>query len=272
MKTFISDKNRKLSKACLYHCEDLSFSAFMKALRKKDVKVNGVRVNKDVSLFIGDKVEIYYSSVEIEKYTVLYEDDLVLVIDKKQGYSSESVYQDLSNKYQNLGFIHRLDRNTLGVMIFSKDARAEEELLKGFKERTFDKKYHALVFGKTPKQEDVLTAYLIKDKDSALVKIFNQKVEGSSLIKTGYKTLDYKSGKSLLEVTLFTGKTHQIRAHLAHMGNPVVGDGKYGDNQSNITAKEKYQKLQAVSLTLAFKEGDLLYYLNGKTFRSMQNL
>lgn len=272
MKSFIADKNRKLSKACLYQLEDLSFSAFMKALRKKDIKVNGVRVNKDIMLNAGDKIEVYYSASEVDKYTLIYSDENVLVIDKKQGYSSESVYEDLLINNQGLGFIHRLDRNTSGIMIFSKNQRAEEELLSGFKNRTFIKKYHALVFGKTPKKEDVLTAYLFKDSKSAIVKISDKKTTGSVLIKTGYKVLDYKDGKSLLEVTLYTGKTHQIRAHLAHIGNPIVGDGKYGENQSNLLEKEKYQKLQAVSLTLQFSPNDLLYYLNGKTFTSKQTL
>lgn len=268
MKSFITDKNRKLSKACLYYLEDLSFSAFMKALRKKDIKVNGVRVNKDVSLNAGDKVEVFYLALEIEKYSVLFSDQNVLIIDKKQGYSSENVYEELLEENPTLGFIHRLDRNTSGVMIFSKNQRAEQELLSGFKNRTFDKKYHALVFGKTPKNEDVLTAYLLKDEKQSLVKIFDKKVDGSVLIKTGYKTLWYKDGKSLLEVSLFTGKTHQIRAHLSHIGNPIVGDGKYGKNQDNLASKTKKQQLKAVSLTLRFSKDDLLYYLNEKTFIS----
>ena len=272
MKSFISDKNRKLSKACLYQLEDLSFSAFMKALRKKDVKVNGVRVNKDITINIGDKVEVFYTAVDTQKYTTIYTDQNVLVIDKKQGYSSEDVYQDLLKENQGLGFIHRLDRNTSGIMIFSKNQKAEEELLSGFKNRTFDKKYRALVFGKTPKNEDVISAYLSKDSVSATVKITNKKIPGSVPIKTGYKLIEYKDGKSLLEVTLFTGKTHQIRAHLAHIGNPIVGDGKYGNNQSNILEKEKWQKLQAVSLTLHFSSNQLLYYLNDKTFNSNQTL
>lgn len=272
MKSFIVDKNRKLSKACLYQLEDLSFSAFMKALRKKDIKVNGVRVNKDIAVNSGDKIEVYYSAKEVEKYNVIYSDENVLVVDKKQGFSSESVYEELLALNKGLGFIHRLDRNTCGIMIFSKNQRAEQELLLGFKKRTFDKKYHALVFGKMPKKEDVLTAYLFKDSKNALVKITDTKTIGSVLIKTGYKVLDYNDGKSLLEVTLFTGKTHQIRAHLAHIGNPIVGDGKYGENQSNVMEGEKYQKLQAVSLTLQFLPNDYLYYLNGKTFTSKQTL
>ena len=100
MKEFIADKNRKLSKLALYHIEDLSFSAFMKALRRKDVKVNGKRVSQDITLSIGDKVEIFYSPTEINKYQTIYKDQNVLVINKLSGYTSESVYADLKKEYE----------------------------------------------------------------------------------------------------------------------------------------------------------------------------
>ncbi len=266
MKQFIADKNRKLSKLALYNIEDLSFSAFMKALRKKDVKVNGKRVNEDITLSIGDKVEIFYVSTQVNKYEIVYKDQNVLVVNKYSGYTSESVYADLKKDYENAGFIHRLDRNTSGLMIFSLNSVAEQELLAGFKNRTFDKKYTTTVVGKMPKKEDVLTAYLVKDKINAQVKIFDRKVSESVLIKTGYKVLEENKETSKLEITLYTGKTHQIRAHLAHIGNPILGDGKYGDFEKNKKYNLTEQQLSATQLTLKFDKKSLLNYLDNKTF------
>ena len=267
MKSFIADKNRKLSKLALYNIEDLSYSSLLKALRKKDVKVNGKRISNDVVLEIGDKVEIYYTPTIKEKYKEIYCDDNVLVVYKMSGYLSESVFESIKEKFPSARFIHRLDRNTDGVMIFALNDVSEELLLKGFKERTFDKKYYATVVGVPKVKQAILTAYLLKDKDNSLVKIFDKETDGAVEIKTGYKVIEESKETALLEVTLFTGKTHQIRAHLSHIGHPIVGDGKYGDFKYNLEHGEKQQHLTAIELTLNFEKNSPLYYLNGKTFK-----
>ncbi len=266
MKSFIADKNRKLTKLALYHIPDLTFSALMKALRKKDVKVNGKRISQDVNLSIGDRVDIFYDAKITKMYDVIYQDQNVLVVNKYSGFTSEIVFEQIKEQYQNASFIHRLDRNTSGIMIFSLSSLATGELLKGFKERTFSKIYTATVVGKMPKKQDVLTAYLVKDQESALVKIYDNKIKGSVLIKTGYEVLEQRKDTSLLSVTLYTGKTHQIRAHLAHIGNPILGDGKYGDFDMNNKYNAKTQYLNATKLTLNFEKTSPLYYLNGKSF------
>ena len=270
MKSFIADKNRKLSKLALYHLPDLSFTAFMKALRKKDVKVNGKRVSQDVVLNVGDNVEIYYVQTELEMFDKIYEDESVLVVDKKKGYTSEMVFDRIKKDYPKALFIHRLDRNTSGVMIFALTQVAETELLKGFKERTFNKVYTATVVGVPKQKQAELTAYLFKDSKKSTVTITDSFVKGSSLIKTGYEVVKDDGETALLKVVLHTGKTHQIRAHLAHIRHPIVGDGKYGDYAFNQRLGVKSQMLQASELTLCFDKQSPLYYLDGKTFCSKQ--
>ena len=265
MITFIANKKSKLVKLALNLNADLSYAALNKLLRNKDVKVNVKRVKEDVPLNVGDRVEIYYSAPKTEKYKIIYQDENITVVDKKAGYLSETVFEELKDIKETY-FIHRLDRNTAGIMIFAHNKTAEKELIEGFKTRAFIKYYTAIVVGKPPKSEDVAEAYLVKNADAATVKIYDKKVDGAVKIKTGYTVIKTDNETSVLKIRLFTGKTHQIRAHMAFLGCPIVGDGKYGDNDFNKAHGAKSLQLFSDSLTLAFKETDFLYYLNGKTF------
>lgn len=268
---FICDKKQKLSKIVLHNYSDISYSTIQKLLRSKDIKLNGKRINKDVELIVGDRVQIYFNPTKKDKYEILYKDDNVIVIDKKSGYTSEDVYNALLSEFSCAKFIHRLDRNTAGVMIFALNESSENQLLSGFKNRSFEKFYSATVFGKMPKKQDVLTAYLAKDEKNSIVKIFDKKVDGSTLIKTGYEVVNEYEDTSLLKVKLYTGKTHQIRAHLAHIGHFILGDGKYGDNEFNRSKGVKSQKLVAKELKLFFSQGSSLDYLDNKSFYSKQD-
>lgn len=267
MKSFVAKGKTKLSKFLLDAYDgELSFSVLNKLLRKKDVKVDGVRVSKDVWLYGGETVVVYYDGQIVRgDYKTVYSDDNVLVVIKPKGITSEKFYERL-NCDGNVYFCHRLDRNTDGVMIFAKNEKAYQELVNGFKKRTFEKIYLAKVYGVVKPETAVLSDYLFKDSKNSIVTITEKPVKGSVPVVTEYSVIKTDGETSLLKVKLITGRTHQIRAHLAFYGHFVLGDGKYGVEEINRRLKVKETALSAVSLTLRFNKDEFLYYLDGKSF------
>ena len=237
-------------------------------LKNKDIKVNGNRINADIKLTPGDVVCYYLTAKQAEKpaFYSVYKDDNVWIIDKESGVNSEAVFAALAREME-CYFIHRLDRNTKGLLVFALNQNAADELLIAFKEKRVEKRYHALCFGKFPKNADVLTAYLKKDAAKSLVRVYDTQVSGAEKIVTEYKTLGVdEKGVSKAEITLHTGKTHQIRAHLAHIGCPIVGDMKYGNFGRNKELNASRQCLVAKKLQFYFT--GKLQYLNEKQFIS----
>lgn len=233
-------------------------------LSRKDIRINGKKTGSDVPVKAGDEVTYYLTPSQEERrgFSVVYSDDEVAVVDKESGVNSEAVYSELLTLGEYY-FIHRLDRNTAGLMIFAKTKRAEELLLECFRLRKVEKVYEALVVGKMPKKSDVLRAYLVKDEKSASVRI-SARPKGEKIV-TEYEVLSYDGECSLLKVVLHTGKTHQIRAHMAFIGHPVAGDEKYGDGSFNKAHKIARQRLVAKSLVVNCAE---LPLIDGRVFYS----
>ena len=273
MKSFIAQKKEKLNKSVLrFYGDKLSYGEFMKLLRKKDISVCGKRVNTDVTVDVGDEIKVYYDeskkNAAAKPLTVAFKDDNLLVAVKPAKtdiYEFESL---IKVNYPSARLAHRLDTNTQGLVVFTLNDVAEKEAFRAFKSRLIKKAYLAEVYGVFSPLSGRLTDYLIKDEKSGTVKIFKTPVAGAVKVITEYETLETRGETSLLKVDLITGKTHQIRAHLAFYGHFIIGDGKYGVNEINKKYKAKYQRLIAAEITFNFGDGSPLSYLNGKTVKA----
>lgn len=264
MKQFVVSEKQSLKNFTDNRCASASFY-FRTLLKNRDIRVNGKRVGSDVFLSAGDTVQYFLTPAQEQKrgFDLIYEDANVLVADKESGVNSEAVFSDLRERGETY-FIHRLDRNTAGLLIFAKTQAAEKELLCAFREKRIEKIYYARVVGKPTQTHAVEEAYLTKDEKSALVKV-SAKPIGEKMI-TEYELLESDGETSLLKITLHTGKTHQIRAHTAYLGFPVAGDTKYGDRAFNRKHHLTRQKLVAAELCV--RGGGTLSYLSDLRFRS----
>ncbi len=279
MKKIIVDKKNnglKISKIIYNHFPNMPKNAIYKLFRLKDIKVNGLRKKEDITVFENDVIEIYCIDsilfglpTHIDYY---YEDENILVAYKPKGIEchnpkSKSTFEyavQLDKNDFSLNVCHRLDTNTEGLVIFSKNIDSHNEILKGFKNNYIHKNYITFVYGKLPKKHDILQGYITKNKTDGYSKILDKNIPGSSKVITEYTVLEYikNLNVSILDIALHTGKTHQIRAHMKYLNAPVIGDPKYSTNEINKKFGYKSQLLYAYKYAFSFDENSILNYLN----------
>lgn len=244
-KEIIVKKNSKIS--VLLQDFGFSYSDVNKILREKDVKINGKATKENLSVCAGDVLTVFYTDDMIEKkYETVFESENVLIVYKNQDIETDG--ENGLAKKLGVKAVHRLDRNTEGLVIFAKNNVSEEKLLNVFKKRLVHKYYVAEVVGEFDVKNAQFDAYLVKDSDKSFVKIYKNRVPNSVLIKTCVDTIKCGKQSSLVKVELLTGKTHQIRAHLAYLGHPIIGDGKYGKESDNKKFNQTKQKLACFCL------------------------
>ena len=235
-------------------------------IKNKDIKFDGKRLCEDDMVFAGQTVVVFAPEKPSARFSVIFEDENVIVLDK--GCDIEVQGKDsLESAIPGSIAVHRLDRNTTGVMIMAKNDEVAEALKQAFKDKTVQKTYVCEVFGRPNFKGEVQKAYLVKDANRSEVKIYPNFVQKSVLIETKFKTVKVGEQTSLVTAELLTGRTHQIRAQLAYLGFPIIGDGKYGKNEINRKFKEKYQKLHCFSLKIK-KINKKFEYLQNKEFIS----
>lgn len=266
--------NKKIVNFLLDSFPSIPSSAVYKALRKKDILVNGKRIKENTVVFENDEIIAYIALPSIE---IVYEDDNIIVVNKPSGISvtedstsSQTLTNLVQEKYPKAMPAHRLDRNTSGLVLYAKNEESLNILLDKFKTRQIDKYYVCVVYGILKEKKKTLSSYLFKDTKKSMVYISDEPKKGYQNIVTSYEVLDENKEKniSLLEIKLETGRTHQIRAHLAHIGHPIIGDRKYGINSVNKEFNKKSQILISYKLKFAFtSDADLLNYLKDKEIK-----
>lgn len=292
-----NEAGQRLDKFTRKWLKDVPLSAIYKSIRKGDIKVNGKKGKEKYFLLEGDIVETreIVSSIKKEKFNridnshlkVTYEDENMAIIEKWPGVLVHSDKKDgeptltdyvLSHLFDKGDYLpekevtftpapcNRLDRNTSGVVIFGKNFESLKLLNEMIRERRIKKYYTALV--KDRIKDGIYEAYISKDEDENISKVFDTKRPNTKKISMEVKTIQSCGTFSFIEIDLITGRSHQLRAHLSHLGNPIVGDSKYGESKLNSFFINKYglnyQFLYAYKLI--FKEcPEKLSYMENKT-------
>ncbi len=283
---------------------DLPMSLLYKSIRLKKIKVNRKRAENNTILHEGDTIQCFLAEEFFEKKAdqhsfesisvhldIIYEDENIMLLNKRPGVS---VHEDENGSTNTLithiqaylyqkgeyrpeaeqsfapALCNRIDRNTGGIVIAAKNAEALRVMNEKIKYREIDKFYLAAVHGVPKPESATIKGYLLKDDKKNIVRVYEKNPpRGAKEIITKYKVVARKQDSALIEVELLTGRTHQIRAHMAHIGHPLIGDGKYGVNKNDRTKGYKYQALYSYKLRFSFDTANptVLDYLNGKEFK-----
>ena len=297
-----NDAGQRLDKFLSKAVKGLPMSLMYKSIRTKKIKVNRKRTEQNYVLKVGDEIQLFirdefFDNPEkddgalsriVPKLNIVYEDQNVMLLNKRPGVLvhededggentlimhvkaylyGKGEYDPQNEQSFAPALCNRIDRNTGGIVIAAKNAEALRVMNEKIKNGELRKHYLCLVHGVPPKRTDVLHAYLRKNSKDNLVQVRDGYFEGAKEIITGYTVLERRGEDSLLEVELFTGRTHQIRAQMSHIGCPLVGDGKYGVNRDDRAKGFKYQALYAYKLEFSRTDNNTsLSYLEGKTF------
>ena len=297
-----NDAGQRLDKFLSKAVKGLPTSMMYKLIRTKKIKVNRKRTEQKYILCEGDEIQLFikeefFDSPEkdlgaldriVPKLNIVYEDENILLLNKRPGVlvhedtnagentlimhvkaylCQKGEYDPYSEQSFAPALCNRIDRNTGGIVIAAKNAEALRIMNQRIKDDRLTKTYLCLVHGRPSPAKKELRGFLRKDSKNNTVEVRDNEFPGSKEIITRYKVLQSFGDISLLEIDLITGRTHQIRAHMSHIGHPLVGDGKYGVNRDERAKGYKYQALYAYKLY--FKktgEDDLLSYLEDKTF------
>ena len=265
---FITKKSGQLFEQILEYRRTLNYSMLQTLLRKRDIKVNDKRISSNINTSSGDKITLFLNDKKQKNIQKLFEDKNIIVAVKPQGLEvtkKDKAFLDSDSLEEILHATacHRLDKNTEGIVIFAKNKEAETALTQAFKEHNIQKKYYVIVSGKVKPNLVTLENYLKKYQNYA--KICKKTEKNAKFAKLSYKVIKQKDDLFLLEVDLFTGRFHQIRAQLSNQGIFVLGDEKYGNKAIN----KKYHTTKQQLCAYFIQFGNLqkpVEYLSQKTF------